>query len=36
MGPAVFPALVKHLGDDRYSYSGAVAAWLNFTIEDAV
>ena len=36
MGPAVFPALVKHLGDDRYSYSGVVAAWLNFTVGDAV
>jgi hypothetical protein len=36
MGPAVFPALVKHLGDDRYSYSGVVAAWLNFPVGDAV
>ena len=36
MGPAVFPALVKHLGDDRYSYSGVVAAWLNFRVGDAV
>jgi hypothetical protein len=36
MGPAVFPALVKHLGDDRYSYSGVVAAWLNYHVGDAV
>ncbi len=36
MGPAVFPALVKHLGDDRYSYSGVVAAWVNYQVGDAV
>ena len=36
MGPAVFPSLVKHLGDDRYSYSGVSAAWLNFRVSDAI
>jgi hypothetical protein len=36
MGPKVFPALVKHLGDDRYSYSGVVAAWDNYNVGDAV
>ena len=36
MGPAVFPALAKHLRDDRYSYSGVVAAWVNYTVGDAV
>jgi hypothetical protein len=36
MGPPVFPALVKHLKDDRYSYSGVVAAWLNFCVGDAI
>lgn len=36
MGPTIFPALVEHLGDDRYSYSGVVAAWLNYNVGDAV
>src|SRR2546421_46522 len=36
MGPSVFPALAKHIGDDRYSYSGVVAAWANYTVSDAV
>lgn len=36
MGPEIFPSLVKHLGDDRYSYSGVVAAWLNFRVGDAI
>jgi hypothetical protein len=36
LGPIVFPALAKHMGDDRYSYSGVVAAWLNYTVGDAV
>jgi hypothetical protein len=36
MGPAIFPALVKHLGDDRYSFSDVSAAWNNFTVGDAV
>jgi hypothetical protein len=36
MGPTIFPNLVKHLGDDRYSYSFIVAAWLNYKVRDAV
>jgi hypothetical protein len=36
LGPAIFPALVKHLQDDRYSYSDVWAAWLNHTVGDAV
>ncbi len=36
MGPAIFPALVKHIWDDRYSYSDTVAAWGNYTVGDAV
>lgn len=36
MGPAIFPALVKHLGGDRYSYSEVVAAWHNYNVGDAV
>ena len=36
MGPAVFPALVKHLRDDRYSFSDVCEAWLNHDVGDAV
>lgn len=36
MGPPIFPELIKHLGDDRYSYSGDSDAWLNFTVNDAI
>jgi hypothetical protein len=36
MGPGIFPALVKHLTDDRYSYSDIVACWENRTVGDAV
>jgi hypothetical protein len=36
MGPRIFPALVKHLRDDRYSYSDISAAWDNNTVGDAV
>lgn len=36
MGTAAFPALIKHLRDDRYSYSTIVAAWDNCTVGDAV
>ena len=36
MGPTAFPALAKHLGDDRYSYSGVVAAWVNYRVSDAI
>jgi hypothetical protein len=36
MGPSIFPALVKHLRDDRYSYSESTEAWTNFSVRDAV
>jgi hypothetical protein len=36
MGPSIYPALIKHLRDDRYSYSDIVAAWDNYTVGDAV
>jgi hypothetical protein len=36
MGPRIFPSLVKHLGDDRYSYSGILGAWVNYKVGDAV
>ena len=36
MGPPIFPALVKHLGDDRYSYSEVPAGWSNFDVGSAV
>jgi len=36
MGPAIFPALVKHLRDDRYSFSDISAAWDNLSVGDAV
>jgi len=36
MGPPMFPALVKHLRDDRYSFSSISAAWDNLTVGDAV
>ena len=36
MGPRIFPALVKHLRDDRYSYSSISAAWDNLKVGDAV
>jgi len=36
MGTAIFPALVKHLSDDRYSFSDISAAWGNLTVGDAV
>lgn len=36
MGPVIFPALVKHLRDDRYSFSDISAAWDNLTVGDAV
>lgn len=36
MGPPIFPALVKHLRDDRYSFSCISAAWDNRTVGDAV
>jgi hypothetical protein len=36
MGPRIFPALIKHLNDDRYSFSIIVASWNNLTVGDAV
>ena len=36
MGPPIFPALVKHLRDDRYSYSAISAAWENCSVGDSV
>jgi hypothetical protein len=36
MGTAIFPALVMHLKDDRYSFSDISAAWDNLTVGDAV
>jgi hypothetical protein len=36
MGPAIFPALVEHLRDRRYSFSDISAAWVNCSISDAV
>lgn len=35
-GPEIYPALVKHLRDDRYSFSGIYAAWNNRTVGNAV
>lgn len=36
LGPPIFPALVKHLGDDRYSYSAISAAWDNWSVGDSI
>jgi hypothetical protein len=36
MGPAIFPALVQHLRDGRYSFSRISSAWENLTVGDAV
>jgi hypothetical protein len=36
MGPAIAPALVKHLRDDRYSFSDISAAWNNYQVSDAI
>ena len=36
LGPPIFPALIKHLRDDRYSYSAISAAWDNWTVGDAI
>lgn len=36
LGPAAFPSLVKHLGDDRYSYSDVGEAWENHRVGDAI
>src|ERR1043166_6056875 len=36
MGTAIYPQLVKHLRDDRYSYSRVETAWNNYSIGDAM
>jgi hypothetical protein len=36
VGTTGLPALIKHLRDDRYSYSTVVASWDNRTVGDAV
>lgn len=36
MGPGIFPELIKHLADRRYSYSQIVAAWVNHNVGDAI
>lgn len=36
MGTVIFPDLVKHLRDDRYSFSDVSACWANLTVGDAV
>lgn len=36
LGPPIFPALVKHLYDNRYSYSMVVEAWVNCSVGDAI
>jgi len=36
LGTVVYPALIKHLRDDRYSFSRDVQAWRNHTVGDAV
>lgn len=36
LGTRIFPVLVKHLGDDRYSFSDVSAAWINHSVGDAV
>src|SRR6516162_6790152 len=34
MGPCVFPDLVKHLSDTRYSYSFCYSTWVNHSVAD--
>ena len=34
--PTIFPALVTHLDDDRYSYSSSFGTWVNWTVGHAV
>ena len=36
MGPQIFPALITHLRDTRYSFSYEPNAWVNSTVGDAV
>jgi hypothetical protein len=32
MGTAIYPTLAEHVHDDRYSYSGVYAAWVNNSV----
>ena len=32
MGTDIYPILAEHIHDDRYSYSGVYAAWLNHSV----
>jgi hypothetical protein len=36
MGTPIFPDLVKHLGDKRYSYSFCSADWVDYSVGSAV
>lgn len=36
LGPRIYPILVKHRGDDRYSYSDASSTWANHTVGEAI
>lgn len=36
LGTAIYPALIKHIRDDRYSYSDVMAAWWNHPVGDTV
>jgi len=36
LGPLIYPELIKHLGDKRYSYSQIVATWINHDVDDAL
>jgi hypothetical protein len=35
-GPAIFPWLIKHMQDDRYSYSYWCNSWINASVGDAI
>ena len=36
LGPPIYPEVIKHLGDERYSYSQISAAWLNHNVGSAI
>jgi hypothetical protein len=36
LGPSIYPELVKHLLDERYSYSRTIAEWGNYSVSDAI
>lgn len=36
LGPRIYPILVKHRADDRYSFSDAPATWANRTVGEAI